>query len=289
MNKVLITGGSGFLGSTIISELVRSKIKPIVLLRRESDHSRIKNLLKQCNVCFEDESLDYIFKKQKPDTVIHTVCCYGRKNEKLEDIVQANIMFGIKIFDTAKNNNVAKFINIDTSLPTALNPYSLSKFQFKMWLQNFGDTMDILNCRFDFIYGENDDVNKFFFWFINKCLHTTEKIDLTPGNQYRDFIHVNDAARAIIKLNSIAVNGFKSVDVGTGEVYQMIDVINLLVRKIEVRFNINIQERLNWGAIPFRKNDFIHPNLEYKTLQTIPWKPQYNIEQGLELIINKFR
>ena len=84
--NILISGGSGFLGSNLVNFLFRKKIYNLFLLKRSgSNMSRInKNILKKINfISYPNKNLAKIFKKKKIDCVIHCATNYGSKKNTI--------------------------------------------------------------------------------------------------------------------------------------------------------------------------------------------------------------
>ena len=292
MNKYLVTGGAGFLGSFIVKDLISRGHNPIVLLRESSSISRIAALVDYCKIIRHGNmSIEEHFEKEKPDYVIHTACNYGRKSEPRTLIVHDNLIYGLKIFEVAQYNNVKKFINIDSTLPKKLNAYSLAKFQFKEWLKTNTTKMGVFNFRIDHMYGENDDKNKFIYWFIKRCLEDNEVIELTDGSQRRDFIHARDVSNAI--LNVIELNdsheGFHNFDLGSGKFITMKDFIILLSEIIKEIHGVNVANRLGWGKVSLRENDFKFPEMNIEWLKDYKWKPKRSLKEGLIKIVEEFK
>jgi nucleoside-diphosphate-sugar epimerase len=139
---VLVTGGTGFLGSHIINCLLKKRYNVILLKRSNSNTWRINGLIDNIKVYDIDaDGIDRAFKDQHIDIIIHTACTYGKKNESMFLVAETNIMFGIRILEYALNYKVDTFFNTDSffntnsDLPKYLNTYSLSKRQFTEWLK----------------------------------------------------------------------------------------------------------------------------------------------------------
>lgn len=292
MSKYLVTGGTGFLGSFIVKDLITNGHEPILLLRESSSISRIAELVDYCKLIrYGHISIEEHFKTEKPDVVIHTACNYGRKVDNISSIIEDNILYGIKVFEAGLKNGIKIFANTDSTLPKELNAYSLSKYQFKELLKIHSTEIKVLNFRLDHMYGENDDKNKFIYWFIDRCLNDKDLIELTDGSQKRDFIHVNDVSQAIFKVVQSDKHyvGFKNFDLGSGELISMKDFILLLSNIIEEVHGIDIKNRLGWGKLDLRENDFCSPMMDYSWMKDFTWKSNTLLEDALIKIVKEFK
>lgn len=122
---ILLTGATGFLGSHILNRLLQADYKVVILKRSFSDTWRINSVLSKVKFYDLDKTpIETAFKEQKIDVVIHTATNYGRSNQLVSSIVDTNLMFSLKLLETAA------FFNTDTLLYKYLNHYSLSKKQF---------------------------------------------------------------------------------------------------------------------------------------------------------------
>ena len=115
MQKILLTGSSGFIGSNIV-QILSKKYKIYLIVRKKT----LKRFNKNKNINFikfhNYESLNSKLKKIKVDTVIHCATHYV-KSHKFIDIKKfcySNLLLGNIILENLKNLKASKFINFST-------------------------------------------------------------------------------------------------------------------------------------------------------------------------------
>ena len=285
--KILITGITGFLGSKLAMELVRTGYEVIALKRKSSSLKRLESFKNEITL-YNIEEVDFqnVFKTHnKIDFIIHTATSYGRNNESPWEIFEANTGFPLKLLDAASMANVSKFINTDTILDKYLNLYSLSKNHLLEWgkFYSMRNKIEFINMRLEHFYGSDDDDSKFTSYVINKCNSNTKTLQLTSGEQKRDFIYIDDVVTAyttVLKRVNSHNKWFDEYDVGSGNSSSIKDFVEM-VRRLT---NSNIE--LNFGALPYRKNEVMNSKADVKRLIDLGWKCKYNLEEGLKLTIN---
>ena len=285
--KILITGITGFLGSKLAMELVRTGYEVIALKRKSSSLKRLESFKNEITL-YNIEEVDFqnVFKTHnKIDFIIHTATSYGRNNESPYEIFEANTGFPLKLLDAASMANVSKFINTDTILDKYLNLYSLSKNHLLEWgkFYSMRNKIEFINMRLEHFYGSDDDDSKFTSYVINKCNSNTKTLQLTSGEQKRDFIYIDDVVTAyttVLKRVNSHNKWFDEYDVGSGNSSSIKDFVEM-VRRLT---NSNIE--LNFGALPYRKNEVMNSKADVKRLIDLGWKCKYNLEEGLKLTIN---
>lgn len=285
LKKVLITGATGFLGSSVLKQLISDGFEISIIKRSTSNLFRLKgfeNVFSAYNI--DENSIDECLSIVKPQIVIHCATDYGRKNVEPSVIIDANLILPLKLLELCRKYNVQCFINTDTYLDKGINYYSLSKKQFGEWLNTYSKDLICVNIILEHFYGPFDDKTKFVSYIIDKFLSNQEAIDLTLGDQKRDFIYVDDVVSAflcVIKNLPQMKKGIYNYGIGTNQQIKIKDLV-LLAKKTTQ----NTKTKLNFGAIPYRINEIMDSDIDTTEIRKLGWKPEYSIEAGLEKMIN---
>lgn len=288
MKTILISGSTGFLGSHLLEKLLKKKYKVVILKRTFSNTSRIRKHLKHVTSCNIDQlSLEKIFVKNKIDIVLHLACNYGKNDDEDSNLIETNVLLGVKIMKYAESYGAKLFINFDTLLPKKLGKYALSKSFFRDWLNQYTGELKIVNLRVEYIYGPNDGLEKVIPFIIKNLSDRKLSINLTSGKQKRDFIHVDDVIDAVclIMLKFEDFEIFSEFEIGTGRSTSIRQMLKILVNQFELRFGVS-NTSLNFGRLPNRKNEPMEIQASVQKLKDLGWKPQIELEDGLGKIFD---
>jgi nucleoside-diphosphate-sugar epimerase len=290
METILLTGATGFLGSHLLEALISSGYKVVILKRSTSNTWRIEHLLeKVVKYDIDKQPVEAAFSEQKIDVVIHTACHYGRNQDPISDVVESNLMFPVRVLEAAILFNVSIFFNTDTLLPRFLNPYSLSKHQFSEWLKQSSEKIQCVNFKIEHIYGPKDDTTKFVPWLLNQMISSEGEINLTKGEQQRDFIYVVDVVAAyLLLLKKVSqLNKWNEFDVCTNQLVTIKTFIHCLQEIVETTTGVDLKGRLNFGAIPYRKGEIMVPEINNSALLKLGWQPKVTLNQGLQVTVKE--
>jgi nucleoside-diphosphate-sugar epimerase len=135
------------------------------------------------------------------------------------------------------------------------------------------------------LYGPGDGEEKFVSAIIRDCLRDVT-IDLTEGYQRRDFIFVEDAAKAIVcALNAELGNspGYVQYDIGSGASCAIREFVET-IKRLSGSHSI-----LNFGALPGRIGEFVDACADLRAIRAIGWLPATSLEDGLRATIANYR
>lgn len=281
---LLFTGGTGFLGSNILRHIIDLDYSLIVLKRSSSNISRIKDIAGR--LIFYDLDtiiLEQVFTEHRVDKIIHCATNYGRAESNPLEIMEANLMLPLRLLELGKKYRINYFINTDTILDKGINYYTLSKSQFRQWLEVYAADNVCINVELEHFYGPHDDDSKFVTNIVHKLLRNVEQIDLTEGKQKRSFIYIDDAVDAFIKIMSHSnslTKGFCNYQVGSGEKVTIREFVEMAKK-----LTANSQTRLNFGAMPYRENEVMDPRLDLSKLTALGWHQEISLAAGLAKMI----
>lgn len=160
--KIFVTGGTGYLGSAVVNELVNKGHEVHCLRRVNSKRYRFSDVSSSIN-WHDSNKIDFydFFSVNPIDLVLHCATNYGRNESDPISTIESNLTLPLRILHAATLNNVKAFINTDTILDKRVNHYSLSKSQFLDWLNVYSTKIKCCNIVLEHFYGPYDDPSKF--------------------------------------------------------------------------------------------------------------------------------
>lgn len=286
---ILLTGGTGYLGSNLAHILHEEKKDLILSKRANTGSNRIKKLKEKVNFVDLELPKNYEDILSDIDIVLHTATEYGR-NKCSNEVYESNVEFPLKILKYCIDNGCKYFINTDTYFSKSknynyLSDYINSKKEFIKKSKDLikGKKISFVNVRIEHIYGPNDNKYKFVNWLLNE-LDRGNNINLTEGVQTRDFIYVEDVVHGyleIIKNINILRSGFNQIDLGTGISTSVKDFVTY-AHQIT-----NSKSILNFGSIPYRENELMSSAANTSFMNKISWKYKFGYQDGIEKTIEE--
>jgi len=259
-----------------------------LLLRPTSSLHRLRGRDTSFEVgrCSTDDEIDGLICRTQPDVVIHTACAYGRHGETPVQLIDANVRLGLVILQAVMSaEKPVTFINTGTVLDANVSPYALTKHQLSQWggflANQSSNQLRFINVRLQHMYGPGDDPSKFTTHVLNTCYRNETTLNLTAGDQQRDFIYIDDVASAYSTLLQQRDKLDKTLDieVGTGMSPTIREFVQTVHRLTSSR------TELRFGALPYRPNEPMHCQANIKLMKELGWQPKFDLEQGLKRTI----
>ena len=288
--SLFITGADGFLGHHLVQQLAKT-YDIIGLVRNPQNLKRLR--VGQITLCSTDEPLNEVFERYRPIGIVHTATKYGRTGESVPNLLDVNVDLPVHLLELSQTYNSKVFINIGSFITQGngynyLQDYALSKKQCSQWLQliaNKANTCKVIDFTLHHPFGPGDSEAKFVSKMVKAIKGRTPFIDLTPGEQKRDFIYVADVVAAIELALSRSVDlqkPYTRTDLGTGSSYTLRYFLETL--KAVSR---NTETELRFGKLPYRENEIMEAKAVPDLLDSWGWKPNYTLNQGLLLTVDQ--
>lgn len=302
--KILITGGSGFIGSHIV-ELYQDKAEEIRVLdnlrtgyRHNLDglrHTFIEGSITDRELVKKAvQGVDYIFHLAAlvsvPESMAKPGECVDINVHGLLNVLEEAAAAGVKklVFASSAavygdNPTVPK---VETMIPEPKSPYAITKLDGEYYLgmfQNEGK-LETAAIRFFNVFGPRQDPKGAYAAavpiFIQKAVNNEDITVFGDGGQTRDFIYVKDIAGALaFAVETPGVTGV--FNAGYGGQITIEDLANGLVSAA-----ISSSKILH---APERAGDVRHSRASADKLRAAGWVPRHTLEEGLGVTLEFFK
>lgn len=325
--KILVTGGAGFIGSAVVRHIINNTRDEIVNLDKLTYAGNLDSLIsvsghnrysfEQVDICNKAE-LERVFHQYQPDAVMHLAAesHVDRSIDGPEVFIETNIVgtytllevakqYWLNLADTAKKANF-RFHHISTdevygdlegpedlfkeTTPYApSSPYSASKASsdhlVRAWRRTYGLPTIITNCSNN--YGPFHFPEKLIPLVILNALEGKSLPVYGKGNQIRDWLFVEDHARALYKVVTEGCVG-ETYNIGGHNEKQNIDVVNTICDLLDefrplptADLNISSHKELITFVQDRPGHDLRYAIDASKIKQDLGWEPLETFESGM--------
>lgn len=304
--KYLITGGAGFIGSSLAKELIKNGhevtvVDDLSMGKKENlDIERIhfvegdirnKELMEKL---FNETQFDYVFLLAAIASVADSI---QRPIETHEVNLDANLNILELIKEKQKNIRRVVFASSaavygdDPSLPKKensqikpLSPYAVDKFASEQFVLLYNDLYNVPGSavRFFNVYGMNQNPQSPYSGVLSIITDRyKQKVAgenaifnvFGDGKQERDFVFIDDVVQALILVSESKNSRGNVYNVGTGKATSLNKIISI--------YDDYFQSNLKINYLPTREGDIRYSFADISHLQGLGYIPKYTIEEGI--------
>jgi nucleoside-diphosphate-sugar epimerase len=242
MQKVLVTGGSGFVGWNLCNYLLHEGLH--VYATNNGCGNVPDKRIKIINKNYSGLNL----KNYKFDCVYHTSAINDTQTDDFDSLTDVNVNDTSYIFEKCYENGCRKFIYSSSTAvygnsrvpyvedSTQLDPltfYALSKVNMEEYAKGFSEKYKdalVVGLRYCNVYGfgefhKGKRASMIHQFLMDKILKRTSKV-FTDGNQKREWVHVDDVAEANYLASKSSQNSIYNV--GSGDCISFNDLVDLI-------------------------------------------------------------
>ena len=316
--NILITGGAGFIGSHLVRLLVHKyptyHIVNMDVLTYAGNLENLKDIEAKENYTFvkvdicDFETVKQIFSTYKIDAVIH-LAAESHVDRSIKDpfsFAQTNVMGTLSLLQAAKETWGSDFTNklfyhvstdevygslgedglfTEDTAYDPHSPYAASKASSDHFVRAFHDTYQlpvvVSNCSNN--YGSYQFPEKLIPLFINNIIHNKPLPVYGKGENVRDWLFVNDHARAIDIIFHKGKIG-ETYNIGGFNEWKNIDLINVIIKAVDrlLGRKEGTSQKLITYITDRAGHDFRYAIDSSKLKEELGWEPSLQFEAGIE-------
>lgn len=322
--KIIVTGGAGFIGSAVVRHIINDTSDEVVVVDSLTYAGNLESLtevsgsprfkFEQVSICDRAE-LARIFNEQQPDAVMHLAAesHVDRSIDGPAEFIETNIIGTYTMLEAArshwnkldeKGKQNFRFHHISTdevygdlhgtddlfteTTPYApSSPYSASKASsdhlVRAWLRTYGLPTIVTNCSNN--YGPYHFPEKLIPLIILNALDGKPLPVYGDGGQIRDWLYVEDHARALYKVVTEGIVG-ETYNIGGHNERKNIDVVKTICHLLEELVPVKPAGVAQYTDLITYVTDRPGHDMRYaidadKIYKELGWKPQETFESGI--------
>ena len=314
MSKILLTGGLGFIGHTIVRKLEDTEHTPVIIDNRSDycgaiDHNELETLITERKALFKTEVTDYnvdivdgmrldnIIEDELPDVIIHLAAFPRAKVVIHNPQVGCDVILKglLNLLESCRKHNVKRFVfisssmiygdfdqdgNPETASTNPIEPYGIMKLCAENLVRNYNRLygLEYSIVRPSAVYGPYDVVDRVLSKFIVKA-KADETMSINGEGLALDFSYVDDVADGMILCATHPKAANETFNITRSIARTLVDAGNIIIKETNSNSELIVSE--NDGKYPKRGALDIS-----KARDLLGFNPTVNIEEGLKQYID---
>jgi len=308
MMRVLVTGGTGFIGSHLVRRLVSEGAEVHVLARPSSSLWRIEDVVSKVTVwraeLADEPALTACVTGCAPEVVYHLAGdTSGRRwtedLAELERCIGANLLGTLHLLRALRQRPPVCVVRAgglseygDAPVPfeeeqreRPVSAYGASQAATSMFVSALSTQLcfPVITLRFAAVYGPRRDESFFLPSVVVRCLEGKD-FEMTSGDQMWDMVYIDDAVDALLKAAGAGLRESQTINIGGGAWCTLREIAERVAEKTGGR------SRILAGALAVQGGDIrqLYCRID-RAKDLLGWQPVTDLDTGLDRTIAWYR
>lgn len=312
MNNILVTGGAGFIGSTL-SNFLSNKNKVYVIddlsMGKESNLENNSNIEFILGSVTDKELMTSVLKSHQFNYIYHfaAVASVADSVKRPWETHQINFESVLLLLELCRKyqNQLSRVVfsssaavygdeptlpKKEESIIRPLTPYAIDKFSAEQYVLTYNNLYGVPTSavRFFNVYGPNQNPNSPYSGVISILVNCYKKLLAGKeaefslygdGNQSRDFVYIEDVIQALLLVSNKKEALGKQFNVGTGEASSLNDLIETMNQLLQVNLKISYKNE--------REGDIKYSLADIDRLKSLGYENHFSLSNGLDKYLKK--
>jgi len=293
MKRALVTGASGFIGSHLVEHLERAGWEVAVIAHTRSLQTNNDAAVRRVyQYTGHTSEVIVALDDFKPTAVFHLASLFlaAHTPDQIEPLINANVLFGTQLLEAMNKSGCTVLVNAGTGWQNytpqppfdapdymPVNLYAATKQAFEDILLYYVQVASLraITLRLFDSYGPGDSRRKLLRLLLD-TLRTGEPLDMSPGDQVIDLVHVDDICRAFLHAANLALE----LSEPAARVYAISGKQRMTLQQVAATLEDAAGRKLplRFGQRPHRPREVMHP---WEGPSLPGWEPQITLLEGL--------
>lgn len=320
MKTIVVTGGAGFIGSSLVDKLLINNNRVIIIDNfndfynpkiKEGNIEEIKNNMKNNKIeenklsiyrvdIRDKEEINKIFSENKIDIIVHLAAMAGVRPsiDQPELYYDVNINGTLNLLEASRNNNIKKFVFASSSsvygnnekvpfserdaVDNPISPYAATKKSGELLCHTYHHlyNMSVACLRFFTVYGPRQRPDLAIHKFTKLIMEGKEIPFFGDGSTQRDYTYIDDIVDGIIKVIEWIDESNKKY-----EVFNLGESQTISLKEMVETIEKVLGKKAIKNILPMQPGDVMRTNADIsKSKEVLGYNPSTDFNLG----INKF-